>query len=72
MQRLSAIVMAMAVCVALAACGGGTASGTYLHTLIAELDKSKPPTLFVIGGPADVREWGEYAMDLTGRPLPTS
>lgn len=45
------------------------ASGTYNQTLIAEMDKSAPPTLFVIGNAAGVRDWGEYAMDLTGTAI---
>ena len=45
------------------------ASGTYQQTLIAEMDKSEPPTLFIIGNAAGVKEWGEYAMDLAGTPI---
>lgn len=45
------------------------ASGTYNQTLIAEMDKSEAPTLFVIGNPAGVKEWGDYAMDLKGTAI---
>ena len=41
------------------------ASGTYSQTLTSEMDKSSAPTLFIIGNQAGVKEWGEYAMDLT-------
>ena len=40
------------------------ASGTYSQTLIAEMDKSAPPTLFVISYPTEVPFWGKYALDL--------
>ena len=45
------------------------ASGTYKQTLIAEMDKSAPPTLFNIGNTAGVKEWGDYALDLTGSAI---
>ena len=45
------------------------ASGTYQQTLTAEIDKSNPPTLFVIGNQAGVKEWGDYALDLTGTAI---
>lgn len=45
------------------------ASGTYSQTLISEMDKSAPPTLFVIGNQAGVRDWTDYALDLTGTPI---
>ncbi len=45
------------------------ASGTYNQTLIAEMDKSAPPTMFVIGNSAGVKDWGEYAIDLTGTAI---
>ena len=45
------------------------AAGTYQQTLTAEMDKSAPPTLFVIGNTAGVADWGEYAMDLTGTAI---
>ena len=42
------------------------ASGTYNETLTAEMDKSNPPTLFVVGNQAAVDTWGDYCLDLTG------
>ena len=45
------------------------ASGTYNQTLNSEMDKSNPPTLFVIGNTAGVRDWADYALDLTGTPI---
>ena len=45
------------------------ASGTYSQTLNSEMDKSDPPTLFVIGNTAGVRDWQDYALDLTGTPI---
>ena len=45
------------------------ASGTYDATLRSELDKENPPTLFVLGNAAAVKEWGEYCYDLTGTPI---
>ena len=46
------------------------ASGTYKQTLTSEMDKGKDaPTLFVIGNQAGVKEWGEYALDLTGTAI---
>lgn len=41
------------------------ASGTYNETLTAEMDKSNPPTLFVVGNSAAVDTWGDYCYDLT-------
>ncbi len=41
------------------------ASGTYSQTLTSEMDKSAPPTLFVIGNQQGVKEWKDYALDLT-------
>ena len=40
------------------------ASGTYNETLIAQMDKSEAPTLFVAGTAAAVKEWGDYCLDL--------
>ncbi len=40
------------------------AAGTYSQTLIAEMDKSAPPTMFVIGNSAGVKDWKDYALDL--------
>ena len=45
------------------------ASGTYNETLTAEMDKSNPPTIFVVGNNAAVETWGEYCMDLTDTPI---
>ena len=41
------------------------ASGTYSDTLVAEMDKSNPPTIFVVGNSAAVDQWGDYCYDLT-------
>ena len=40
------------------------ASGTYNQTLIAEMDKSDAPTLYVIGNQNAVKEWKDYALNL--------
>jgi raffinose/stachyose/melibiose transport system substrate-binding protein len=40
------------------------ASGTYNQTLLAEMDKSEAPTMFVIGNQNAVKEWKDYALDL--------
>ena len=40
------------------------ASGSYETTLTSEMDKSHPPTLFVIGNEQGVEDWGEFALDL--------
>lgn len=45
------------------------ASGTYGQTLTAEMDKSSPPTLFVVGNANSVKDWGDYALDLKGTPI---
>ena len=45
------------------------ASGTYSQTLTAEMDKSNPPTLYVVGNANSVRDWSDYALDLTGTPI---
>ena len=45
------------------------ASGTYNETLTAEMDKSTPPTMFVVGNAAAVDQWGEYCLDLTGTDI---
>jgi raffinose/stachyose/melibiose transport system substrate-binding protein len=45
------------------------ASGTYSQTLTAEMDKSNPPTLFVIGNQAGVKDWKDYALDLNGTAI---
>ena len=45
------------------------ASGTYDATLRNEMDKENPPTLFVVGNAAAVKDWGEYCLDLTGTAI---
>ena len=45
------------------------ASGTYNQTLLAEMDKSDAPTLFVIGNQNAVKEWKDYALDLKGSAI---
>ena len=45
------------------------AAGTYKQTLLAELDKSAPPTMFVIGNSEGVKDWGDYALDLKGTAI---
>ena len=45
------------------------ASGTYSQTLTSEMDKSSAPTLFVVGTQAGVKDWADYALDLTGTPI---
>ena len=45
------------------------ASGTYSQTLTSEMDKSAPPTLYVIGNQAGVKDWTDYAVDLKDTPI---
>ena len=45
------------------------ASGNYEPTLTSEMDKSEAPTLFIIGNQAGVKEWADYAMDLSDTPI---
>ncbi len=45
------------------------AAGTYSQTLIAEMDKSAPPTMFVVGNQDGVKQWKDYALDLTGTAI---
>ena len=45
------------------------ASGSYNEKLHAEMGKSGAPTLFVIGNTDGVKEWGDFAMDLTGTAI---
>ncbi len=41
------------------------ASGTYEQTLIAEIDKDDPPTLFQVNGAVGLESWKDYCLDLT-------
>ncbi len=45
------------------------ASGTYGQTLTSEMDKSAPPTLFVVGNTNSVKDWADYALDLKDTPI---
>ena len=45
------------------------AAGTYNQTLMAEMDKSNPPTLFVVGNAGAVASWGDYCLDLKGTKI---
>ena len=45
------------------------ASGTYDQTLTSEMDKSAPPTIFVVGAKDKLDNWSEYAKDLAGTEL---
>ena len=42
------------------------ASGTYEETLMAEMGKSKAPTLFQVNGPVGLANWKDYCYDLSG------
>jgi len=42
------------------------ASGTYSDTLTAEMAKSEAPTIYNIGNMSGLKDWDEYALDLTG------
>ena len=42
------------------------ASGTYEQTLMSEIAKSTPPTLFQVNGPVGLANWKDYCYDLTG------
>ncbi len=42
------------------------AAGTYSETLIAEMDKSRMPTLFQCTNQASLDTWGDYCLDLRG------
>lgn len=44
-------------------------SGTYEQTLKSEMSKSGAPTLFNVKGPADLRTWKDYVVDLTDSTL---
>ena len=45
------------------------ASGTYGQTLIAEMEKTAAPTMFVITNASMDDQWGDYALDLTGTAI---
>ncbi|MBR0355443.1 MAG: ABC transporter substrate-binding protein [Oscillospiraceae bacterium] len=45
------------------------AAGTYSQTLTSEMDKSSAPTIFIVGTQAGVKDWADYALDLTGTPI---
>lgn len=45
------------------------ASGTYSQQLMSEMEKSAPPTMFVIRNEEDVESWKNYALDLRGTPI---
>ena len=42
------------------------ASNTYEQTLMSEMAKSNPPTLFQVNGPVGLANWKDYCYDLTG------
>lgn len=42
------------------------ASGTYEQTLMSEIAKTSPPTLFQVNGPVGLANWKDYCYDLTG------
>ena len=45
------------------------ASGTYEQTLMAEIAKSNPPTIFQVNGPNGLVNWKDYCYDLTGTDI---
>ncbi|MBE6898205.1 MAG: ABC transporter substrate-binding protein [Ruminococcaceae bacterium] len=45
------------------------ASGTYEQTLMSEIAKSNPPTLFQVNGPNGLANWKDYCYDLSGTSL---
>lgn len=45
------------------------ASGTYEQTLISEIDKDDPPTLFQVNGPVGLKSWKDYCLDLTNTDI---
>ena len=45
------------------------AAVTYNETLTAEMDKTNPTTLFVVGNQGAVASWGDFCLDLTGTPI---
>lgn len=42
------------------------ASGNYETTLMSEIEKSEPPTLFQVNGPVGLKNWKDYCLDLSG------
>ena len=42
------------------------ASGSYEETLMSEIAKSTPPTLFQVNGPVGLANWKDYCYDLSG------
>ena len=45
------------------------ASGTYEETLMSEMAKSTPPTLFQVNGPVGLANWKDYCYDLSGSDI---
>lgn len=45
------------------------ASGTYEETLMSEIAKNNPPTLFQVNGPVGLANWKDYCYDLTGTEI---
>ena len=45
------------------------ASNTYEETLMSEISKSNPPTLFQVNGPVGLANWKDYCLDLTDSDL---
>ena len=45
------------------------ASGQYETTLMSEIEKSDPPTLFQVNGPVGLANWSDYCYDLAGTEL---
>ena len=45
------------------------ASGTYEDALRSEMEKNEPPTLFQLNGPAALRSWKGYCLDLRDTAL---
>lgn len=45
------------------------ASGSYEQTLMSEIAKTTPPTLFQVNGPVGLASWKDYCYDLTGTPV---
>ena len=45
------------------------ASGTYEQTLMSEIAKSTPPTLFQVNGPVGLANWKDYCYDMSGSEI---